>query len=576
MNGTVLLANGTLPAGLSCSRSQQSSTPGGLRRHRNAVHRAAALFHRHQSRGVNRLYQGGESPATRRSAIWSFSRSAIDGVAGDLEFAADSTIRYSITISGQQLPNVPLQKAGIVLDYKAPHSVARMACRCAVHRTQQSQQPPRLHDNSMRRQRDASARDADVCGEQHHRHLRRHLFEPGQRRSVSRRRAEHRSDRRAAADAAHVFGDVQRQVWSGRAWQRRPSRPSTLRGARRRRAIRRRRRGARGGGGGEGGGFRNRFRRCRPRRRPNPLAVADRSRQRCTADAHASADALDRTESVRRTDRSRQDARPGIPQRWPHRRSPMQPSPITVSATPTRSRSCRKGTNRMRALAGAASRCTSRERRRTAATLRAANTVFFVPQITFMPAVGLYFVARQAAGGSRELPRLRAAERRRRRIRSKCAWRPTCTGDAKNIATQALGELRAYFATGAADAASWTITAHTRQERHLVRSRSGRPAVIGALLQCGRVATATTAAISRSAASTASRFPNSTMQRTSDCISCVRHGPGPGHGRRPAPTPWPNRWHINARRLALRGDMPNREPNTSLLRLPLTESLFVP
>ena len=29
---------------------------------------------------------------------------------------------YSITHSGQQLPNVPLQRAGVIFDYKARHS----------------------------------------------------------------------------------------------------------------------------------------------------------------------------------------------------------------------------------------------------------------------------------------------------------------------------------------------------------------------------------------------------------------------------------------------------------------------
>ncbi len=55
---------------------------------------------------------------SRRSSRTTTSRSA-----GELELAISSTIPWSITIPGEQLPNLPLQKAGIVLDYKAPHSI---------------------------------------------------------------------------------------------------------------------------------------------------------------------------------------------------------------------------------------------------------------------------------------------------------------------------------------------------------------------------------------------------------------------------------------------------------------------
>jgi hypothetical protein len=119
------------------------------------------------------------------------------------------------------------------------------------------------------------------------------------------------------------------------------------------------------------------------------------------------------------------------------------------------------------------------------------SALFFVPQIIFQPSVGMYFVARQAAAGQEQF-RVYALPSAPPKDPFEVRTATTCTGDAKNIATQSLAELRAYFAApvGTAKAPSFTITPHTSTGGTWYELDPGDPSVIGALLQCGRVATA--------------------------------------------------------------------------------------
>jgi hypothetical protein len=58
------------------------------------------------------------------------------------------------------------------------------------------------------------------------------------------------------------------------------------------------------------------------------------------------------------------------------------------------------------------------------------------------------------------------------------------------LATQALSELKSRFGTGAA-AASWTIVEHTAKSGTWYELDPGDVSVIPAIIQCGRVAAAT-------------------------------------------------------------------------------------
>jgi hypothetical protein len=149
-----------------------------------------------------------------------------------------------------------------------------------------------------------------------------------------------------------------------------------------------------------------------------------------------------------------------------------------------------RGTNRLRALAGCFALHIARADDVTARKLYApSTTLFLVPQILFQPSAGLYFVARQAAAGQEQF-RVYALPSAPPKDPFAVRTSTTCTGDANNIATQALSELRAYFATGA-KAPSWTIAPHEAKSGTWYELDPGDPSVIGALLQCGRVATAT-------------------------------------------------------------------------------------
>lgn len=117
-----------------------------------------------------------------------------------------------------------------------------------------------------------------------------------------------------------------------------------------------------------------------------------------------------------------------------------------------------------------------------------ASGMMFVPQVYFMPSVGLYVVARQQQAGQEtfriyKLPT--TAPKEVFNVRSAAQ----CTGDVRNTAQQSLGELQAYF-TKNAPPKNWTITPHAAKSGTWYELAPGDPAVLGAILMCGHVAAA--------------------------------------------------------------------------------------
>jgi hypothetical protein len=117
------------------------------------------------------------------------------------------------------------------------------------------------------------------------------------------------------------------------------------------------------------------------------------------------------------------------------------------------------------------------------------HPLFMVPQVQFMPSVGMYFALRPPQAGQENfrvymLPSAPPANPFE--VRSGGA----CTADERNVAVQLIGELRAHFTRGT-PAPSFTITAHTAKAGTWYEIDPGDPATIGALLTCGRVAGAT-------------------------------------------------------------------------------------
>ncbi len=114
---------------------------------------------------------------------------------------------------------------------------------------------------------------------------------------------------------------------------------------------------------------------------------------------------------------------------------------------------------------------------------------FFMPQLDFMPAVGLYLALRQQQEGQESF-RVYVLPSTPPKAPFEVRSGGGCTGDLYNTAVQMLGELRSYF-TGGASAASWTITQHAARAGTWYELDPGDPSTIGALLMCGRVSTAT-------------------------------------------------------------------------------------
>jgi hypothetical protein len=106
-----------------------------------------------------------------------------------------------------------------------------------------------------------------------------------------------------------------------------------------------------------------------------------------------------------------------------------------------------------------------------------------------MPAVGLYFVARQQQPGQ-EAFRFYALPTAPPKDPFAIRASATCTGQAHDLATQFLNELKNHFATGAATP-SWTIVAHTAKAGTWYELNAGDVTVIPAVIQCGRIAAPT-------------------------------------------------------------------------------------
>jgi len=123
---------------------------------------------------------------------------------------------------------------------------------------------------------------------------------------------------------------------------------------------------------------------------------------------------------------------------------------------------------------------------KTHALYSAQNALFFVPQVTFMPSVGLYVVARQQQAGQ-ETFRVYALPSAPPADPFVVRTATTCTPDLRATATTVIGELRAYFTNGTKPS-SWTITAHDAKGGTWYELNPGDPTIIGAVLYCGRVA----------------------------------------------------------------------------------------
>ncbi|MGB6985898.1 MAG: TonB-dependent receptor, partial [Candidatus Aquilonibacter sp.] len=120
VNGTILLANGTLSPSYIAAVQQIFQSDAGCGS--NVPFGPSQLYFSTPVAGVNRLYQGVQITgyATFGNLIVQpFWNTTVSQAMSDSPLINNP---YSITQSGQQLPNVPLQRAGVIFDYKARHS----------------------------------------------------------------------------------------------------------------------------------------------------------------------------------------------------------------------------------------------------------------------------------------------------------------------------------------------------------------------------------------------------------------------------------------------------------------------
>jgi hypothetical protein len=154
-----------------------------------------------------------------------------------------------------------------------------------------------------------------------------------------------------------------------------------------------------------------------------------------------------------------------------------------------------RGTGRIRALAGCFALHVARAEDVASRKLYAPQSaLFLVPQLNFMPAVGLYIVARQPQAGQESFRVYRLPATPPKTPFAVRATGDACIGDVRNLATQALAELQHFFANGS-KTPNWTVTAHAAGGGTWFELDPADPSVLGALLQCGRVSATTAAEI---------------------------------------------------------------------------------
>jgi hypothetical protein len=489
VNGLVLNQMGGLPAGYLQQAAALYNSPAGCNTPPNTPFGAQQLYFMTPLSGVQRLYQGAEL-----TGYFTLGNLVVQGyynVTG-AQAESDSYIfanPYSITISGQQLPNVPLIKSGLVFDYKSPHSMFEwLADAQHVGANNPNNLPPyTTFDAGVTAQlkrgtltlaatnitntysgvfaSPANAVPFTTAGGFTIANIARPLVPRTVSATYSVKFGEGVSSQTATAFRARGFGEG---LGGG---------PGAGPGG--------------GGAGGPGGGGLQRLFSPLPQTPPaDPFAVVANPAT-CTADNAAKARQLssELKAFVAQIENARTAA--GYPATMA---APALPdatvtyhgleTTYALALTP-------KGTGMIRAVASCMSLHIARTDDVTQRKLFAPSSpLFFVPQLNFMPAVGLYVVARQPRAGQ-EMFRVYKLPATPPKDAFAIRASATCTGDVKNLATQSLDELRNHFASGAA-APSWRITPHAAKAGTWYELQGGDLTVLPALIACGRIAATTT------------------------------------------------------------------------------------
>jgi hypothetical protein len=500
VDGIVLDQLGQLPPGYLQAVAQIYNSPAGCNTPARTPFSAQQLYFMTPVAGVQRLYQGAELTGyfTLGNLVVQPYYNLTGAQANSASYLFDNP--WSITIPGQQLPNVPLQKAGIVLDYKAPHSIFEwLADAQHVGANNPNNLPPyTTFDAGVTAQLTrgtltfAASNISDVYAgvfaspanavpfTTEGGYVIPNIARPLVPRTYSVTYSVKFGQGAVSSQAASAFRPRGPGGRPGGFFGGPPGAPGTAGGPDQ---------------AGAGRGLRSFF---------SPLPVTPPSDPFAVGANPATCS----SENAPKTRQLSGELKAFAAQVEAARTAAGYPAtmaaPALADATVTYHglgttyalAITPKGTGMLRAVAGCMSLHIARTDDVTQRKLFAPTSpLFFVPQLEFMPAVGLYVVARQPRAGQEmfrvyKLPT--APPKNAFEVRSSTS----CTADVRNLAMQSLGELQNHFASGTA-APSWTITAHTAKSGTWYELEAGDPTVLPALIICGRIAATTTDELSQ-------------------------------------------------------------------------------
>ncbi len=387
---------------------------------------------------------------------------------------------YAITISGNQLPNVPLHRAGVTLDYKSPHSALEWLADANYTGANNQQNLPAY-----------TTVDAGVSAQLQHGTLTLvasnisnafgGIF-AGPQNAVPYTAANGTVIPTIARPLApHQISLTYTARFGLGAQNLQPSRTAAQVG---------------GEGGGRRGGFRS-FGSPLPQTPPSdPFAVSQS--QLCTADAQKSAQTVLNALKAYTQQVEAAKTSAGYPDTMP---APSIPgiavtyhglkSTYALSITLTRSA-------QLRSLFGCTTFHVTDEataQQRSLYVEPGAGGMFFRPSVTFMPSVGLYFVRRAPQAGAQSF-RLYKLPSTPPKTPFALHVSQTCITDMRNVAQESLAQLQAHFQKGA-PAPGWTVTPHTASAGTWYSLEPADIGAIPALLNCAHVSTAAKADLSK-------------------------------------------------------------------------------
>jgi len=470
VNGTVLEALGDITPQYIAEIEQVFQSAGGC--NTTATLGASQLYFTTPIGGVTRVYEGGQ--LTGFASLGGLVVEPYYDVTVSKALSNDLRINnpYSITIPGNQLPNVPLQKAGVVLDYKARHS--------AIEWLADAQYVAANNPNNLPAY---TTYDAGASLQTAHGSL---------TGAVSNITNTYAGVFTSPANSVPytTLGGIKVPTLARPLTPRSYSLTYTVRfgagASQLSNGTLASRQGASAGGGR--GGFGGA---ALPLPTSPPVAPFDVTQDpsRCAAADAATASQL--STALKSFVAAIEAAK--TPSGYPATMTPPVPDDATITyhgmGTTYALAIVPKGTVRLRALFGCLPVHIARDDDVKARNLYVpASTVFFRPQLNFMPVVGLYVYFRPQQPG-RETFRFYALPSSPPANAFAIVKSDRCGTDVSAIASPALAELNAYFSSGRATKPKlWTVTAHAATAGAWYELDAADPSAIPAIIACGHVA----------------------------------------------------------------------------------------